>query len=213
MLESMRKSRRHLEQEVEDLERRRARSKQKLLDVKSNKEYQATLKEIDDLGELVRGREDQILEQMESAERIQKEILERERAVAEASQRLEREGTQLEMSAVKADEQIANLKKQKEQLKPQIPGVLLKRYQLLRANRAGIALAPVNRGTCQVCHINLPPQLYIDLQRNEKMIHCPNCQRIIYWVTRLTRFPHRNWGIRSRWLSKTRSTVKAWPEP
>ena len=95
---------------------------------------------------------------------------------------MEREGTQLEMSAVKADEQIANLKKQKEQLKPQIPGVLLKRYQLLRANRAGIALAPVNRGTCQVCHINLPPQLYIDLQRNEKMIHCPNCQRIIYWV-------------------------------
>ena len=49
MFETMRKSGRQLEQEVEDLEVRKARSKQKLLEVKSNKEYQATLKEIEDL--------------------------------------------------------------------------------------------------------------------------------------------------------------------
>ncbi len=182
MLESMRKTGRQLEQEVEELEGRSARSKQKLLEVKSNKEYQATLKEIDDLSELVRRREDQILEQMESAERLQKRIREQEHVVAEARQRLEREGAQLEKDAGKADEQIANLNDQKKQLKPQIPAELLKKYQILRANRAGVALAPVNRGTCQVCHMNLPPQIYIDLQKNEKMIHCPNCQRIIYWV-------------------------------
>ncbi len=182
MLETMRKSRRQLEQEVEHLEGRKARSKQKLLEVKSNKEYQASLKEIDDLGELVRGREDQILEQMEAAERLRKQILEQERALAEAHQRLEREGAQLEKDAEKADEQMAYLNEQKEQLKPQIPAELLKKYQFLKANRAGVALAPVNRGTCQVCHMNLPPQLCIDLQRNEMMIHCPNCQRIIYWL-------------------------------
>jgi predicted nucleic acid-binding Zn-ribbon protein len=182
MLETTRKSGRQLEQELEDLEVKKTRSKQKLLGVKSNKEYQATLKEIEDLEELLRGREDQILEQMESAEQIQKEILEQERVLAEARQKLEQEGLQLERDAEKADEQMANLKEQKEKLKPKIPAELLKKYQFLRANRAGIALAPVNRGTCQVCHMNLPPQLYIDLQRNEKMIHCPNCQRIIYWV-------------------------------
>lgn len=182
MLESVRKSRRQLEHEVEDLEARRASSKLKLLDVKSNKEYQATLKEIDDLEQLVRGREDKILEQMESDERIQKQILEQERVVTEARLRLEREGAQLEKDAVKADKQIASLNDQKERLKPQIPADLLKKYQLLRANRADIALAPVDQGTCRVCHMNLPPQIYIDLQRNEKMLHCPNCQRIIYWT-------------------------------
>ena len=182
MLESVRKSRRQLEHEVEDLEGRRASSKLKLLDVKSNKEYQATLKEIDDLEQLVRGREDKILEQMESDERIQKQILEQERLVAEARLRLEREGAQLVKDSEKADEQIASLNHQREQLEPQIPADLLKKYQILRANRAGVALAPVNQGTCRVCHMNLPPQMYIDLQRNEKMLHCPNCQRIIYWT-------------------------------
>ena len=182
MLESMRKSGRQLEQEVEELEGRKAKSKQKLLEVKSNKEYQATLKEIDHLGELVRGREDQILEQMESAERLQKQISEQKRAVEDADQRLEREGVQLEKDAKRADEQMANLNEQKEQLKPRIPADLLKKYQFLRTKRAGVALAPVNRGTCQVCHMNLPPQMYNDLQKNERMLHCPNCQRIIYWV-------------------------------
>ena len=80
------------------------------------------------------------------------------------------------------ENRLRHLIEQKEKLKPEIPAELLKKYQFLRANRAGVALAPVNRGTCQVCHMNLPPQLYIDLQRNEQMIHCPNCQRIIYWV-------------------------------
>ena len=99
ILESLSTSRRQLELEVEELEGQRAKSKQRLFEVKSNKEYQATLKEIDHLGELVRGREDQILEQMESAERIRNEILEKERVLAEARERLEREGAQLEMDA------------------------------------------------------------------------------------------------------------------
>ncbi len=72
MLESALKLRQQLEREVEDLEVREARSKQKLLEVKSNKEYQATLKEIDDIQALVRGREDKIIEQMESIESLQK---------------------------------------------------------------------------------------------------------------------------------------------
>lgn len=182
VLESMLKSHRELEREVDDFEGRKAASKQKLIGVKSNKEYQATLKEIDDIEGLVRAREDQIIEQMETAESLEKEIKEQKRLVTEARERLKREGTQLKKEAEKADTLIASLEEQKEQLKPRIPADLLKKYQFIRANRAGVALAPVHKGACQVCHMNLPPQIFIDLQRNEKMMYCPNCQRIIYWM-------------------------------
>lgn len=182
MLDSVWKSHRELEREVEDFEGRKTASKQKLIGVKSNKEYQATLKEIDDIEGLVRGREDQIIERMETAESLEKEIKEQKRLVKEAQERLQREGAQLKKEAKQADELIASLEKQKEQLKPRIPADLLKKYQFIRANRDGVALAPVNIGTCEVCHMNLPPQICIDLQRNEKMMYCPNCQRIIYWM-------------------------------
>jgi predicted nucleic acid-binding Zn-ribbon protein len=181
MLKSTQKSRLELEREVEDLERRKAKSKEKLLEVKSNKEYQAMLKEIDDLDDLIRGCEDRIIEQMETAEVLVEQTREHERVLSEARNKLQREGAQLEMEATKADALIESLEGQKEQLEPQIPSDLLKRYQFLRANRGGVALAPVNKGTCQVCHMNLPPQAVIDLQKDEMMMHCPNCQRIIYW--------------------------------
>ena len=182
ILESAKKVRRDLEREVEDLEGRKAKSKQKLLEVKSNKEYQATLKEIDDIEELVRGREDQIIEQMESADDLDGQIRKHKLLVAEASKKLEEEGAQLEKEAKKADSLIVSLEEKKEQLKPKVPSDLLKKYQFLRDNRAGLALAPVNRGTCGVCHMNLPPQTFIDLQKDETMMNCPNCQRIIYWT-------------------------------
>ena len=182
MLKSAQRLRKELEREVEDLESRQNKSKQRLLEVKSNKEYQATLKEIDDIEDLIRRREDQIIEQMEVAESLAEEIREHERVLSEAHKRLEQEGTQLEKEAAKADTLIASLEEQKERLKPQIPAAMWQKYQLLSANRGGIALAPVNQCTCQICHMNLPPQIFIDLQKNEKMMHCPNCQRIIYWV-------------------------------
>jgi predicted nucleic acid-binding Zn-ribbon protein len=182
ILESAKKLRRDLEREVEDLEGRKAKSKQKLLEVKSNKEYQATLKEIDDIEELVRGREDQIIEQMESADDLDRQIRKHKLLVVEASKKLEEEGAQLAKEAKKADSLIVSLEGQKEQLKPKVPSDLLKKYQFLRDKRAGVALAPVHGGTCGVCHMNLPPQIFIDLQRNETMMNCPNCQRIIYWT-------------------------------
>jgi predicted nucleic acid-binding Zn-ribbon protein len=181
ILESAQKLRRDLEREVEDLEGRKAKSKQKLLEVKSNKEYQAILKEIDDIGELVRGREDQIIEQMESADDLDNQIREHKLLVAEAIKNLEEQGAHLEKQAKKADSLMMGLEEQKEQLKPKIPSDLLKKYQFLRDKRAGVALAPVKRGTCGVCHMNLPPQTFIDLQKNETMMNCPNCLRIIYW--------------------------------
>ena len=182
MLKSAQRLRKELEREVEDLEGRQNKSKQRLLEVKSNKEYQATLKEIDDVENLIRKREDLIIEQMEVAESLAEEIREHERLLSEAHKRLEQEGAQLEKEAAKADTLIASLEEQKERLKPQIPAAMWHKYQLLSANRGGVALAPVNQCTCQVCHMNLPPQIFIDLQKNETMMHCPNCQRIIYWV-------------------------------
>ena len=91
--------RKELEREVEDLEGRKSKSKLRLLEVKSNKEYQATLKEIDDIEDLIRRREDQIIEQMEVAESLANEIREHQHLLSEAHRRLEQEGAQLEKEA------------------------------------------------------------------------------------------------------------------
>jgi predicted nucleic acid-binding Zn-ribbon protein len=182
MLENARKVRRQVELEVEELEQRASKSRERLGSVKTNKEYQALLKEIEDLQGLIREREDQLLEQMEAAERHRSLLEEGERAAEEARQRLDSEGAEIEAERTRADSQIEVFRKQQEELNPQIPADLLQTYQVLRAHRSGIAVAPVAQGACQMCHMNLPPQLFIDLQKDEHVLYCPACQRIIYWI-------------------------------
>ncbi len=55
----------------------------------------------------------------------------------------------------------------------------LKTYDALSAKR-GYAVAPVIKGTCQGCHMALPPQLNNILARMESIETCPRCQRLVY---------------------------------
>jgi predicted nucleic acid-binding Zn-ribbon protein len=182
LLENARKTRRQAETEVEELEQRVKKSRERLASVKTNKEYQALLKEIEDLQGLVRQREDQILEQMEAIERHRAVFEEEERALAKARERLKAEGAEIQGERARADAQMVVLRKEQDELTPQIPADLLQTYRVLSTHRSGVAVAPVAQGACQMCHMNLPPQLFIDLQKDEQLLYCPACQRIIYWV-------------------------------
>jgi hypothetical protein len=48
--------------------------------------------------------------------------------------------------------------------------------------KAGQAMSPVRDGQCQACRLSVPPQLYNELQRADKLMVCPNCARIMYWT-------------------------------
>jgi predicted nucleic acid-binding Zn-ribbon protein len=42
-------------------------------------------------------------------------------------------------------------------------------------------VAAVQDAMCQVCHVKLRLQLYADLKRNEEIVQCPACNRILYY--------------------------------
>ena len=39
----------------------------------------------------------------------------------------------------------------------------------------------MREGICSGCHIAIPPQSFIELQRGQQILSCPNCQRLIFW--------------------------------
>jgi predicted nucleic acid-binding Zn-ribbon protein len=51
--------------------------------------------------------------------------------------------------------------------------------KLLQNN--GIAIVAVKNAICQGCNVNIPPQMYNELQRGGSLKKCPICDRIIYW--------------------------------
>jgi hypothetical protein len=69
----------------------------------------------------------------------------------------------------------------KEALSKQIESKLLKLYHTLKEKRHGVGVVNVKHETCQGCFVNVPPQMFIEVQKNNALIRCPNCNRILYW--------------------------------
>ena len=72
--------------------------------------------------------------------------------------------------------------------------------------RRGLAVAPVQNGTCQGCNMNIPPQLFNQLQRGDSIELCATCNRIIYW-DKLLENPDGAAG-RVRRISRSRSSIR-----
>ena len=56
-------------------------------------------------------------------------------------------------------------------------------YKRLRKGKNGLAVSTVNpvKHSCQGCHKRLPPQKVQEVRKNNDIIFCENCGRILVW--------------------------------
>jgi uncharacterized protein len=175
------KERRRLEGEVEILRQKLSRFKDQERQVKTNKEYQALVSEIENVKREISAREDEILERMVAAE----ECEEKSRLAQEDFQRKEAEVSsrirELEAFANESAIRIEELQNERRQLESMISSDLLHQYRRIASARNGIALAAAKDQSCQACHVRLRPQLFADLKMNLRIITCESCNRILYY--------------------------------
>jgi len=180
-LDALKRDRREIEGDIETKESQIGKANTKLSNIKSNKEYRAALKEIEDLSSEKSRLEDKAIEIMEQIDSLSEQC----RAKKEEKDHLEQEFVKgkedilQEMSAM--DKDLQALSEKREQFCKRVNEDLLKRYDLIRERKAGLALSPVLDGVCQACHMEIPPQKFNELIRGESLLICPNCHRIIYW--------------------------------
>ena len=64
-----------------------------------------------------------------------------------------------------------------------VDGDLRRKYEMIFSRRGGVAVVEIREGICLGCRMRVPPQLFNEIQRNEQVILCPSCQRMLYWRT------------------------------
>jgi len=62
-----------------------------------------------------------------------------------------------------------------------VDGDLRRKYEMIFTRRGGLAVVEIREGTCQGCRMRVPPQLFNEIQRNDHVILCPSCQRMLFW--------------------------------
>jgi hypothetical protein len=55
-------------------------------------------------------------------------------------------------------------------------------FELVAKRRNGLAVAEARDGICTICHVRLRPQVFNTIRRNEEIIQCDTCQRILFFV-------------------------------
>lgn len=174
--------RRGLELEVEALRETLSKYKSQLMEVKTNKEYEAMLQEIATAEGKIAKKEDRILEGMMVIEEKEQLTEKGRREFQQKEKEVLQKRSELEKFASDAQAQIDDLQQEKGQLRAQIPEELIQQYERIAIVRNGVALAEVKDQSCQGCHVRLRLQFFAEVKINQEMMTCENCNRFLYWA-------------------------------
>ncbi len=180
-LDLLEKERRSHEKDIQVIESKALKSQEKLSNIKSNKEYTAALKEIEDIEKERVKIEDVLLRILEDIESLKKECNEIKGEKEKLNEKFDIEKREIEKELFELNKEAEVLLKQRTEYYTAVDNKMLKTYDLLRTRRAGVAISAVIGGICQTCHLEIPPQKFNELQRCNEMMSCPHCNRLIYW--------------------------------
>ncbi|MGD8740905.1 MAG: C4-type zinc ribbon domain-containing protein [Desulfobacterales bacterium] len=158
------------------------KSEAKLSSVKTNKEYQAFLKEIDDIKVKNSKLEDDMIEFLDRIEEAENTLNTKKAEYSELQTRLNNEKETIQKETEEGKRQLEILDAQLKTVAAGIDAGLLATYNKVKALQSNaIGIVAVTDAVCQGCNMNIPPQMYNELQRGDSLKRCPICDRIIYW--------------------------------
>jgi predicted nucleic acid-binding Zn-ribbon protein len=174
------KFRRSLEGDIQAVKAQIDKYKHQLGGVKTNKEYSALLKEIEDAQSKIDQKEEEIISEMLNADDIGEEIRKAELKANEAKEKLGKDKEALVLKRKELEKKNEELTQKKEALIPQIPREQSELYSEIFRKKGGIPLSPVTDDFCSMCQIRIRPQVLNELRAETQIILCENCGRILY---------------------------------
>lgn len=185
--------RRDREREIEIQNELIAKSKAKLQAARNEKENKAAQREIDTIRRTIQEREKEALEVMEAIESYRSAIEEHTREFSELEEALRVTEEDGHRRMAEVEEALGRTDSLRKELSSHVPERLLRLYERIH-QRLGVALVECVAGHCTGCNMELLPQMYIELQRGEKLINCPTCNRILVFKGKVQHTPESEDG-------------------
>ena len=180
-VEKLNKERRHLEGEIDaqnaKLEKKRAESK----DVNSNEAFRALNKEIDYLEKMIYKEEERVLEILEQAESRKKELEAVTEGVNSEKSTLSTEKAGLEQEMAAFEEQLKVIEDEKVRILPHLSERIRNLYKRILNVKGDSGVANLVEDICQGCYSRIPPQKAHEVRKNNQIITCEVCGRILVY--------------------------------
>lgn len=176
------KKKKEKERLLEDINDRIRKLKARSAEIKTNKEYQAHQKEIESAEKERIAIEDDILVLMESVDAAFTGFKAEEEKIKAEKEKFETFKKRLDEDVRMAEKEIAGQMNKRSAAVKEIDKELYNLYFKILTTKGEPAVVEARDEICQGCHMNIPPQLFVELKKCEKIIQCPQCNRILYWT-------------------------------
>jgi uncharacterized protein len=180
-LAALDKKKRKKESELDEAADKIRKLKLRTSDIRTNKEYQALLKEIES-GEKERSSiEDDILSVMEEIDAASKLTKAEEKKFSAEKDKIDALKKKIEDEKSDVEKELLTVMAEREAIAGSIDREAYDLYSALIEPCNGLVVTEARGEICQGCNMNIPPQLFVEIKKNEEIMTCPQCRRIIFY--------------------------------
>jgi uncharacterized protein len=174
--------RRTIDKDLTAAQQQLSKSKETLMAVKTNHEYHAMQSQIAAGTSEVGRIEELMLINMMDADEIAARLKKAEAALKSDEAVIAKERKAIESEAAEMERAVKGSDEARGALVPQIPRATFETFERVLKARQGVAVAEAIDGHCSICHVRLRPQVYNTIRRNDSIVQCDSCQRILYFT-------------------------------
>jgi len=177
---NLQKQRKERELELASKEEAAKKLQTQLYSLKTNKEYQAMMQQIQDAKADSSVAEDKILELFDQADKVKNEVEREKIRLKEEEGVFLGQKRKIEDRLKEIDGRLAQLEAQRKQVIPDIEHKILTQYERILLNRDGLAIVGVKDNSCQGCNMFVPPQVINLIKMYERIVTCEICNRMLH---------------------------------
>jgi predicted nucleic acid-binding Zn-ribbon protein len=174
-------ARRTLDKDVTAAQQRLGKYKEQLMEVKTNIEYHAMQHQIEAATVEVARIEEQILVNMLQADETAAALKGAEARLKADEAALAKERAAIQADAAEQETVLAACERDRAALVAEIHRAHVDLFERVFKARQGIAVAQAVNGHCTICHVRLRPQVYNTILKNDTIVQCDHCQRVLYF--------------------------------
>jgi uncharacterized protein len=170
------------EKEVALHQGRLSKYRDQAMAVKTNQEFTAIQHEIAHAQGEIKTHEDKMLERMLEADELTAALKKAEADLAAELKTVEADRKTMRVEDGELRASLERISAERTSIVGALNKQVLLTFEQVSKKRNGIAVAEARGGVCTICHVRLRPQVFNTVRRNEEIVQCDSCNRILYFV-------------------------------
>ena len=175
-------ARRAIEKEVAVHQGRLSKFREQAMAVKTNQEYHAIQHEISFAQTEIKKLEDGVLERMVEGDDLTAAVKRAENELAAEQKAIEADRRAMSAEAATLQASLNQLSAERTTVIAALDKQVLALFEQIARKRHGVAVAEARDGICTICHVRLRPQVFNNVRRNDSIVQCDSCNRILFFV-------------------------------